>query len=181
MAERLLRSDITAGSERHIIDMPCGYGRFYPLLKRLGFRVSAMDQSQSMVTICRDQPDFQDGDTAEAANILKTLPGDAEAANQALCVRMFQHLHDSPLRVQALRTLGGNNRRVVMTYYESGCLHYWSKRLLMFLKRKPVRIRMISRSQFASEVAEAGLQIEERIKLFPGFHAQTWVRLRRAD
>lgn len=160
------------------LDIPCGYGRFYPLLKQQGFRVTAMDQSAAMVGICAEQPGFKGcGDRALTADILKPLPDDVNDAELALCVRLFQHLHTREVRIKALQTLGDNNRHVVMTYYDSGCLHYWSKRLLARLRGKRVRINMISRAQFESEVAEAGLRIKSRNKLIPGIHAQTWVAL----
>lgn len=165
----------------HIVDMPCGYGRFYPLLKQHDFRVSALDQSQAMVDICREQADFAVTDHAERADVLKPLPEGASGASRALCVRLFQHLHHPELRIQALRTLGGNRRRIVMTYYDDGSLHYWSKRLLMRIKGKKVRVKMIRRADFESEVAQAGLRIIKRIKLFPGLHAQTWVLLAPLD
>lgn len=161
----------------HIVDIPCGYGRFYPLLKDMDLKVSAMDQSQAMVDIYSEHERFGDSDHAEQADVLKALPERAAAATRALCVRLFQHLHHPELRIKALRTLGGNRRQVVMTYYDDGSLHYWSKRLLMRLKGKKVRVKMIRRADFESEVAQAGLRIVKRIKLFPGLHAQTWVLL----
>ena len=161
----------------HIADIPCGYGRFYPLLKGMNLRVSAMDQSQAMVDIYSGNAEFCDGDHAEQADVLKPLPATADGASRALCVRLFQHLHHPELRIKALRTLAANQRQIVMTYYDDGSLHYWSKRLLMRLKGKKVRVKMIPRRDFESEVAEAGLRIVKRIKLFPGIHAQTWVLL----
>lgn len=161
--------------------MPCGYGRFYALLKQRNFAVSAMDQSQAMVDIYGEQENFADTDHAEQADVLEPLPARASGASRALCVRLFQHLHDPELRIQALRTLGGNRRWIVMTYYDDGSLHYWSKRLLMRLKGKKVRVKMIRRADFESEVAQAGLRIVKRIKLLPGLHAQTWVLLAPRD
>jgi SAM-dependent methyltransferase len=165
----------------HIVDIPCGYGRFYPLLKQQNFKVSAMDQSQAMVDIYREHENFADADHAEQADVLKPLPARAAGASRALCVRLFQHLHHPELRIKALQTLGANRRQVVMTYYDDASLHYWSKRLLMRLKGKKVRVKMIRRADFESEVEQAGLQIIKRIKLFPGLHAQTWVLLAPRD
>lgn len=176
LAARLLDHPY-AGCNGHIVDMPCGYGRFYPLLKEKKLRVSAMDQSQAMVDICSEQHGFADEDHAEQADVLKPLPARAAEASRALCVRLFQHLHHPELRIQALRTLGANRRQVVMTYYDDASLHYWSKRLLMRLKGKKVRVKMIRRADFESEVTQAGLRVVKRIKLFPGLHAQTWVLL----
>ena len=176
LAARLLAHP-HAGCNGHIVDLPCGYGRFYPLLKQMNLKVSAMDQSQAMVDIYREHADFTAADHAERADVLEPLPARASAATRALCVRLFQHLHHPELRIQALRTLGANRRQIVMTYYDDGSLHYWNKRLLMRLKGKKVRVKMIPRRDFESEVAQAGLRIVKRIKLFPGVHAQTWVLL----
>lgn len=165
----------------HIVDIPCGYGRFYSLLKQQNFKVSAMDQSQAMVDIYCEHENFADADHAEQADVLKPLPARAAGASRALCVRLFQHLHHPELRIKALQTLGANRRQVVMTYYDDASLHYWSKRLLMRLKGKKVRVKMIRRADFESEVEQAGLQIIKRIKLFPGLHAQTWVLLAPRD
>lgn len=177
LARRLLDAPY-ARCNGHIIDIPCGYGRFYPLLRQLDMKVSAMDQSHAMITLYQEMDGFRvDYDHAQQSDILKPLPVTADLANRALCVRLFQHLHHGELRVQALRTLAGNRRRIVMTYYDDGCLHYWSKRLTMWLKGKKVRVKMIPRARFESEVAAAGLRIVKRIKLVPGLHAQTWVLL----
>lgn len=177
LARRLLRQCAGRDGSR-VIDIPCGYGRFFSLLKQLGFQVTAMDQSAAMVEICKELPGFEEGgDRALTADVLEPLPDAVNDTEVALSVRLFQHLHTSEVRVKALRTLGGNKRRVVMTYYDSGCLHYWTKRLAARLRGKHVRINMITRAQFESELAEAGLRIDTRIKLLPGIHAQTWVLL----
>lgn len=166
----------------HVIDMPCGFGRFYPLLQANRLRVSALDQSAAMVNLYRENDGFDDDrDHAEQADILQYLPEAAAPAGRALCIRLFQHLHHRELRVAALRTLAGNRRRIVMTYYDQGCVHYWTKRLEMWLKGRPVRVKMISRACFDAEVAEAGLRVVKRTKLLPGIHAQTWVLLAPID
>ena len=161
----------------HIVDLPCGYGRFYPLLKQMNLKVSAMDQSQAMVDIYSGHERFGAVDHAERADVLQPLPVRAQPATRALCVRLFQHLHHSDLRVRALQTLAGEGRQIVMTYYDDGSLHYWTKRAAMWLKGKKVRVKMIPRTAFESEVEQAGLRILKRIKLFPVIHAQTWVLL----
>jgi len=181
LAARLLAIPY-AGCNGHIADIPCGYGRFFPLLRSRGFTVSAMDQSQAMADLYRESAGFRpEQDHAEQADILQPLPLQAAGAGRALCVRLFQHLHHGELRVAALRTLGANQRQIVMTYYDDGCLHYWTKRAAMWLQGKKVRVKMIPRATFESEVAEAGLKIIKRIKLLPGLHAQTWVVLAPAD
>ncbi|MES1924245.1 class I SAM-dependent methyltransferase [Salinisphaera sp. T31B1] len=167
-----------AGCNGHIVDLPCGYGRFLPLLRRRDFRVTGMDQSQAMVDLYRQDEAFRDGrDHAERADVLEPLPVGAASARRVLCVRLFQHLHHGELRIRALKTLANNRRQIVMTYYDDACLHYWTKRAVMRLKGRKVRVKMIPRRLFESEVAAAGLRVIKRVKLFPGVHAQTWVVL----
>lgn len=177
IATRLL-GEHTRSNDAQAIDIPCGYGRFYSLLKYFGFHVTALDQSAAMVQICEELPGFRDaGDRAQTADVLEPLADEVNQAELALSVRLFQHLHTSEVRVKALKTLADNNRNVILTYYDSGCLHYWTKRLAARLQGKNVRINMITREQFESELAEAGLRINKRVKLLPGIHAQTWVSL----
>lgn len=181
VAARLL-DDSSACCNGHVIDMPCGFGRFYPLLQANRLRVSALDQSAAMVDLYCENAGFDETrDHAEQADILQFLPAKAASAGRAFCIRLFQHLHKREQRVAALRTLAGNRRQIVMTYYDQGCLHYWTKRCEMWLKGKPVRVKMIPRSCFDAEVAEAGLRVVKRTKLLPGIHAQTWVLLAPAD
>ncbi|WP_353220829.1 methyltransferase domain-containing protein [Salinisphaera sp. S4-8] len=180
LAARLLARP-HADCNGHIVDLPCGYGRFYPLLKQMNFQVSALDQSQAMVDIYRDHTDFGERDHAQQADVLQALPEQAHSARRALCVRLFQHLHDPALRVRALQTLAGDGRQIVLTYYDDACLQYWSKRALMRLKGRTVRVKMIPRAAFEAEVAQAGLRIVERVPLFAGLHAQTWVLLTPAS
>src|SRR5699024_518613 len=105
VARRLLR-EYAGRRGAHVLDIPCGYGRFYPLLKQHGFRVTALDQSAAMVAICAEQPGFEDGaDRALTADVLEPLPAEVNAAELALCVRLFQHLHTREVRLKALRTL----------------------------------------------------------------------------
>ncbi|WP_353179285.1 methyltransferase domain-containing protein [Salinisphaera sp. T5B8] len=167
LAARLLARP-HADCNGHIVDLPCGYGRFYPLLKQMNFQVSALDQSQAMVDIYRDHTDFGERDHAQQADVLQALPEQAHSARRAL-------------RVRALQTLAGDGRQIVLTYYDDACLHYWSKRALMRLKGRTVRVKMIPRAAFEAEVAQAGLRIVERVPLFAGLHAQTWVLLTPAS
>ena len=176
LAKRLLAHPYT-DCNSHIVDLPCGYGRFYPLLKQMDFKVSAMDQSQAMVDIYSGHDRFEAADHAERADVLEPLPTKAAPAKRVLCVRLFQHLHHPELRVRALQTLAGDGRQIVMTYYDDGSLHYWTKRAAMRLKGKKVRVKMIPRAAFESEVEQAGLRVLKRVKLFWGIHAQTWVLL----
>lgn len=159
----------------HVVDIPCGYGRFHGLLKGFGGRVTSLDVNPHMVARIRGTTQRCDADHAAEANILHGLPEAADDADLAFCVRLLQHLHESEQRSTALRNLRGAGRPVLVTYYDRACLHAWTKRLVARLRGRPVRIRMIARRQFEAEAARAGLRVRRRRRLLPFIHAQTFV------
>ncbi len=144
----LLRDHVGEGG-KHVLDLPCGYGRFLPLFHGLGYRVTSMDISEAMTDYVRKRPDFGPNDHAEAADVRAGLPLEDGSIDAVCCIRLFQHFHYPEWRQQALKEFARvSNRYAMVTFYDSGCLHYWSKRLLAWLKRKPVRVQMISRETF---------------------------------
>lgn len=165
----------------HVVDLPCGYGRFHGLLKSFGARITSLDYNPHMVARVRAATQQSSGDHAVEADVLKALPAAADDADLAFCIRLMQHLHESDKRSTALRNLRGAGRPVLATYYDRACLHAWTKRVAAFLGGRRVRIRMIPRHQFEADVERAGLRVQRRIKLLPLIHAQTFVLLEPID
>lgn len=161
----------------HVVDLPCGYGRFHELLKGFHCRITSLDVNPHMVALTRDTTQRSPADRTAEADVLQRLPKAAEDADLAFCIRLLQHLHDSDKRSAALRNLRGPGRPVLVSYYDRACLHAWTKRLASRLTGRPVRIRMIARRQFEAEVARAGLRVRRRVKLLPLIHAQTFTLL----
>lgn len=162
---------------QHVVDIPCGYGRFHELLKEFGCRITSLDRNPHMVARTRHAAQQATDDRVAEADVLKALPPVADDADLAFCIRLMQHLHGDDHHGTALRNLRGRGRTVLVSYYDRGCLHAWTKRLVSLLRGRPVRVRMVPRRRFEADAARAGLRIRRRVRLLPLIHAQTFVLL----
>ncbi|WP_123592177.1 class I SAM-dependent methyltransferase [Salinisphaera orenii] len=178
IARELLAHSADAGST-HVVDIPCGYGRFYPLYKTMGYQVTCLDRSDAMIEWLRSNQaqEQADRERVQRADILDRLPVDTDV-DLAVSIRMFQHIPSRESRRQALAVLAeAGNGPVLMTYYDRRCLHYWTKRMVRRLRGKRVGINMLSGRTMDSDIESAGLKVVRRKRLLWGLHAQTWVLL----
>ena len=179
---RGLLSDHVGTGSLQALDLPCGYGRFLPLFHGLGYAVTSMDISAEMVGYVAKREDFGANEVAEVGDVRKGLSLADGSMDVTCCIRLFQHFHYPEWRQEALTEFARVSRRWVMvTFYDRGCVHYWSKRLLAFLKGKPARVQMISRGQFEADAAAAGLRVVEYRPWLPRIHAPTFVMLEKIN
>lgn len=175
-----LLKDYVGEGDKKALDLPCGYGRFLPLLHGLGYAVTSMDISPAMVEHVRNCEDFGDKDHAEVGDVREGLNLPEGSLDVTCCIRLFQHLHYPEWRQEALRAFAKvSSRWVMVTFYDRKSVHYWTKRLVCMLKGKPMRVQMISRAQFEADAAAAGLRVVEYRPWLPGVHAQTFTMLEK--
>lgn len=183
--QRILRELLTkypGTRNKNILDLPCGYGRFVPLLKDLGYDICAMDISPLMVKQVSTDPQWTIRDIAGTADIRSGLPLADSGVGAVICIRLFQHLHYPEWRQKALKEfVRVCDGPIVVTFYDRKCLHYWTKQLLALMKRKPVRVQMLSRTTFENDIRAAGLEVVEYRAKLPYIHAQTFAVLRRRN
>lgn len=180
--QRLVRQMLAAAelpeSGAHVVDIPCGYGRFYQLFKSRGWRVTALDRSQGMVDFMHERDDMEPSDRGRLARADIGDPFVPGGADLAVCIRLLQHMPEAETRRRALTNLAAAGQgRVLITYYDRFCLHYWTKKLAARLTGKPARIHMISRAAMTADLVSADLRVKRLRRLMPGIHAQTWVLL----
>lgn len=178
LARDFLKSCQSRRSAR-LVDIPCGYGRFYPLYKSLGYEVISLDRSPGMVDWLKHHQalDPADRERADCADITKPLPVDGRV-DVAVSIRMFQHIPSRTSRREALASLArASGGRVLLTYYDRRCLHYFTKLLIARFKGRRMRINMLSKGTMDADLASAGLRVARRRRLIPGIHAQTWLLL----
>lgn len=176
---RDLLTDCRHRGARRLVDIPCGYGRFYPLYKALGYEVASLDRSPKMLDGLERHQRLApaDRERVQRADICRPLPLD-ERMDLAVSIRMFQHIPSRASRRDALSALSeASGGQVLLTYYDRRCLHYWTKLLLMRLKGRRMRINMLSRRTIGEDLASSGLRVARRRRLMPGIHAQTWLLL----
>jgi ubiquinone/menaquinone biosynthesis C-methylase UbiE len=150
-----------------VLDLPCGAGRMYPLLKKeMGFHVTSADASPYMVAIARKKAETLTAvdelilDTFCVTNVLKTDFADKQF-DAVLSNRLFHHFSDSEVRQSALRELSRIcSGPIVVSFFSTvatdAIKHYFKKHIL----REVIKDRIpVSPFTFATDVRAAGLKI----------------------
>lgn len=151
-----------------VLDLPCGAGRMYPLLKKMGFTVMGADASPYMVDFARKQAESQNPpnepmlDVFQVADVLKTGFQDKQF-DAVLCNRLFHHFSDPTTRQQALRELSRIcSGPIVVSFFSTvatDALKFYYKK---HIRHKPIKDRVpISPFTFAKDVRAAGLKITQ--------------------
>lgn len=167
----------TSAAGRLVLDLPCGYGRFSPLLLRLGLRLVNSDLSFEMVRRA-DEKSLRPGVAADAKN---GLPFRAGAFGAILSMRFFHHIHDPVERQGVLVEFARiSSEWAVVSYYRSNALHQAQRAVRRLRKKSPRRIRMIEGGTFRAEAAGAGFEVIRDIPLFRGLHAARIALLKKA-
>jgi SAM-dependent methyltransferase len=166
-----------------VLDLPCGAGRMYPLLKRLGYQVTEADGSPSMLEYARRNAEkFPHNHTDEfvIADAFHT-PFEDGQFDAVVCNRLIHHFPEPQVRQQLLRELGRISRGpIVISFFSllaTDAVKYTFKHAVSrfdWPSRKP-----ISPWQFAHDVRRAGLTIARWIVPLPGFSMQWYAVLKQ--
>ena len=166
MARRALAC---AGHPRTVLDLPCGTGRFWPVLAEQADRViHAADLNQPMINVglrMRAPELVARVQTFEASAFAVPRPDDFVEC--VFSMRLMHHLEESEHRVQMLREFARvASQTVLVSLWVDGNYKAWRWRLRE--QRLPHRKRlMIPRSVFEEEIAEAGLRVVGRVDFLP--------------
>lgn len=170
-----------------VLDLPCGAGRIYPLLKGLGLKVVSADSSPYMVEIARKRAAAMtcaaalQGDSFCVENILGTRFHDKQF-DAVVCNRLFHHFADSCVRQKALCELARIcSGPIVVSFFSclaTDALTFYRKKYIL---RYPIRDRIpISPLTFARDIRAAGLRIVAWRMARPLVSKQWYVVLRTA-
>jgi len=165
-----------------VLDLPCGAGRMYPLLKRLGYRVVEADASPSMLDYARQNASKlpqNESDEFVLADAFHT-PFQNFQFDAVVCNRLIHHFPEPQVRQQLLQELGRIAKGpIVISFFSTlatDALKYTLKHALSHFSapsRKP-----ISPWQFAEDARRAGLTVARWIVPLPGFSMQWYAVLR---
>jgi SAM-dependent methyltransferase len=178
---RIIRRHFKAAGEAAstglVLDLPCGYGRFAPLLLELGARPVNADLSFEMVRRAM-QTSGRPGLAADAKAGLPFRDGTFPAV---FCLRLLHHIHDPGDRRAILEELGRVSAGWgVVSYYRGNALHKAQRALRRLRKKTPRKIRMIEGDGFAREAEAAGWEVVREAALFRGLHAARIALLKKA-
>ncbi|MEH6566654.1 MAG: methyltransferase domain-containing protein [Halopseudomonas sp.] len=174
LARRALKD---AGDPNLVLDLPCGAGRFWPMLAEAPNRVIlAADNSADMIkTALAGQPE-------EIVSRVKTFQTSAfdidlgdNAVDSILCMRLIHHIADHEHRLAMLRELCRVSRDTVI-------ISLWVDGNYKAMKRKKLEARRAARSNtdnqnrfvvrretMESEFRQAGFSIINHHDFLPGY------------
>lgn len=170
-----------------VLDIPCGYGRFSPLLEQEGVFLVSSDLSFHMARRAGEKASGRRvgaarpaGAAAVVADAVQGLPFKREVFALLLSMRFFHHLHQREERQAVLQEFSRVTAGwVVVSFYRRNWLHVLQRKARRAVRRSRTRIRMISGRDFAEEVRGAGFRIVKIFPLLRGIHSQHIALLRK--
>ena len=181
----VLRALSALPADATVLDLPCGTGRMYPLLKSRGFHVVSADSSAHMVARARENAQGRTdttGDTFVVADIFQTPFAD-DQFDAVLSNRLFHHFADDDWRRRALAELSRIcTGPIVVSFFSTVSATAIKIAWRRHIARRPMSDRIpIAPWTFAADAAAAGLQIERWLPSWSLLSMQWYVVLRRND
>lgn len=186
--EQMLRKALDlAGQPNSVLDLPCGAGRFWPLLCEKPNRlIIAADNSPDMLKVA-----WETAPESLKTNI-KCLQTSAFAIDLPecavdciFCVRLLHHVGRAEDRAVMLREFHRVTRdTVILSLWVDGNYKAWRRRMLERKRerrgdRGPQNRFVIPRSQIESEFRTAGFKILGHFDFFPFYQMWRFYVLRR--
>ncbi|HEY7323093.1 MAG TPA: class I SAM-dependent methyltransferase [Candidatus Binatia bacterium] len=184
LLKRLLQPVAVEKFDRGALDLPCGYGRLYHLLRALGASVVESDWSSHLLTAARH---FHAGDQnpPPPAGYVRTtalsLPFKDRAFGLVLSVRLCHHIREHRERLQYVREMMRvSDKWLVFTYFDTESIknrtHEFRRRFNGKRSKwtlDPAEIKELSQS--------AGFEVVQSIWVSRFFSGHRYVLLRRFD
>ena len=158
-----------AGNPRHVLDLPCGTGRFWPmLLEKQDRRLWVGDNSRAMLDVgmaMRPASLTRRIERIEQCSAFSTgLPD--KAVDCVFCIRLLHHIGQSPDRVLILKEFARLSREtVIVSLWVDGNYRAYRYRKQAARRARERGVReytnrfLIERSQIEQDFAAAGLQV----------------------
>jgi SAM-dependent methyltransferase len=184
LLQRLLRSVSIGRLDRWALDLPCGYGRLYYILRDLGAWVVEGDWSFHLLGAARlfhaDEPNSPPLAGYVRATALN-LPFRDRTFGVVLSVRLCHHIREHQERLQYLREVMRVSRKwLVFTYFDTASIKNRTHELRRRFNRKRSKWTLTSRE--VEEVSRsAGFEVVQSIWMSRFFSGHRYVLLRRLD
>ncbi|MBV6750620.1 class I SAM-dependent methyltransferase [Pseudomonas chlororaphis] len=161
-----------AGEPGLVLDLPCGIGRFWPVLAERGNRVIlAADPSQEILGHCA----AYHGDdvllrvrTFQSSVFSIGLP--ENAVDCIFCMPLFQHLGTREHRMTVLREFHRVSRdTVIVSLWMDGKVMAWHRRRQAMASGQDSQRVLFGKALVEGEFREAGFDIVGHRDFFPGY------------
>jgi ubiquinone/menaquinone biosynthesis C-methylase UbiE len=167
-----------AGEPEVVLDLPCGAGRFWPLLaEREDRRILAADNSAEMIATARQA---QSPAIVARVRTFQTsafeIDLDAQTVDCVFCMRLLHHVADPAHRLAMLREFHRVSRdTVIVSLWVDGNLKAWRRRRLE--QRRQMRLGgqanqnrfIVARETIEAEFRQAGFAIIGHQDFLPGY------------
>lgn len=150
------------GNVAHIVDVPCGSGRFFDMFSKTR-KLTMVDYSENMLAAAKEK--IGDAKNVEFVRAdISNLPLPDNCAELCYCMRLFHHMKDDQIRLAAFKELSRiSNRYVTMSFYNKNCLRFYWRKML----RKKIRGHYVTFTHIVELASQAGLKL---VKRFPEFN-----------
>jgi len=175
MARNALRA---AGDPVVVLDIPCGAGRFWPMLaEKPGREILAADNSRSMVDVAtRSQPPAVVARVKAFQSSAFAIDLPDESVDCVFCMRLMHHVADPGHRLAMLREFRRVTRQtVIVSLWVDGNLQAWRRKRLEARRARQGEADknrnrfIVERATIEREFAQAGFRILARADFIPSY------------
>ena len=146
-----------AGSNSHILDIPCGSGRFFNVFSKAE-KLTMADYSANMLKVCEEKFGISENVRLIQADI-STIPLPDGSADLCFCMRLFHPMTNDHVRLNALKELARvSSKYVALSFYNIRCLRFYRRKLLS----RKIRGNYITFDHITKLAKQAGLVPVER-------------------
>lgn len=140
------------GGDSHILDIPCGNGRFFENFSKAG-KLTMADYSLNMLKVCEERFGAAENVELIQANI-SSVPLADNSVDLCFCMRLFHHMKNDEIRLAGLKELARVSKKyVALSFYNRNCpSFYWRKTL-----GKKIRGNYVSFAHIVSLAGHVGL------------------------
>ena len=133
-----------------ILDIPCGYGRFHPLLNKFG-EIHAADNGELIAKYQAENIGLAKSTTiCDAAD----MPYKDNSFDAVFSIRLIQHIHDGKERTAIYNEFNRISKKwVIVSLYTDTLIHHQFKKI----NKKKAKITFLNKKEIISEFTEANL------------------------
>jgi ubiquinone/menaquinone biosynthesis C-methylase UbiE len=146
------------GYDVHIVDIPCGDGRFFDIFHNAK-KLTMIDYSENMLAVAKEKAGNAQNVEFVRADI-SDMPLPDDCAELCFCMRLFHHMEVDHIRLTSLKELARISKKyVALSFYNKSCLRFYRRKLL----HRKIRGSYVTFAHFIKLADQAGLKFVKRI------------------